>query len=106
MNSGSRAVRFGRSFGDDQRSDLRLDLRNGLPARQRDLRQDVLSRILGLGPGTADDLRGLAPGVGDDLFGFPAGVGHQLVRLGAPLLQPLVVEFPGQFLKFVFHSVI
>ena len=106
MNSGSRAVRFTPSdVASATISEAISDLIFATACR-RDLRQDVLSRILGLGPGTADDLRGLAPGVGDDLFGFPAGVGHQLVRLGAPLLQPLVVEFPGQFLKFVFHSVI
>ena len=96
----------GRSLGDDQRGDLRLDSADGLLAGQRNLGHGVLRNVLGLGLRLFDDLFGLGAGLGDDLPGLGLGVGHQLVGLGAPFLQPLVVELLRQLLKFVFHSVI
>ena len=92
------------SLGDDQRSDFGLDAGHGLLAGQRDFGQRVLLHVLGLGLRLTENLRGLRIGVGHDLVGLGTGLGHQPLGFGAALLQTLVVERPGQLLKFVFHS--
>lgn len=97
----------GRSgLGHDHRSDLRLDLRSGLLARECDLGHRVLLDIFGLVTGLLDDLLGLGAGFGDDLRRLVLSLPDQTVGFGTAFLQPLVVELFGQLLKFVFHSVI
>ena len=96
----------GRALGNDHRGDLRLDLRGGLLAGERDFGHRIFFDVLGLVLRLPDDILGLSTGFGDDLRCLFLSLGDQTVGFGASFLQPLVVELLSQLLKFVFHSVI
>ena len=82
----------GRALGNDHRGDLRLDLRGGLLAGERDFGHRIFFDVLGLVLRLPDDILGLSTGFGDDLRCLVLSLGDQTVGFGASFLQPLVVE--------------